>query len=87
MNVYSGFRHKFFHIDAFREKSLTWDALNLDDIIVEPFCGAIEWPEHCFEYPEDLTTFYVTIEPNNEHRLITIKTQDKNFLFELSAKS
>ncbi|MDR3273754.1 MAG: tRNA (adenosine(37)-N6)-threonylcarbamoyltransferase complex ATPase subunit type 1 TsaE [Puniceicoccales bacterium] len=86
MNIYSGSRHKLFHIDAFREKFLTWGALNLDDIIVEPFCCAVEWPEHFFEYPEDLAKFYVTIEPSNECRLITIKTQDKNLLFQLSVK-
>ncbi|MDR1255791.1 MAG: tRNA (adenosine(37)-N6)-threonylcarbamoyltransferase complex ATPase subunit type 1 TsaE [Puniceicoccales bacterium] len=86
MNAYEGARYKFFHIDAFRERSLTWDSLNLDDIVTEPFCCAIEWAEHFSRFPEDVEKFYVTIELVDDQRMITIKSENKNFLCALSTE-
>lgn len=83
MNVYAGSCYTLFHIDAFREKSTTWDVLNIDDIAAEPFCCAVEWSEHFFEYPEDLDRFHISIEPNDQRRIITIRAQNSDFLLRL----
>ncbi|MDR0679454.1 MAG: tRNA (adenosine(37)-N6)-threonylcarbamoyltransferase complex ATPase subunit type 1 TsaE [Puniceicoccales bacterium] len=89
MNVYTGSRYKLFHIDTFREKSLSWDFLNLDDILEEPFCCAVEWAEHFCGCPEDLEKIYITIEAygNTNRRTITTKAQNKSFLCKLSLVS
>ncbi|MDR2720836.1 MAG: tRNA (adenosine(37)-N6)-threonylcarbamoyltransferase complex ATPase subunit type 1 TsaE [Puniceicoccales bacterium] len=86
MNIYAGSHYTLFHIDAFREKFVTWEALNIDDIAVEPFCCAVEWSEHFFEYPEDLDKFHISIALNDQRRIFSIKAQNSNLLCRFSTE-
>jgi tRNA threonylcarbamoyladenosine biosynthesis protein TsaE len=87
MGTYRGDRYKLLHIDAYREKSLTWAALDLDDIVTSPFCCVIEWPENFSDIPTSLKHFYVNIDLDGDNRAISIATDDKIFLYELASRN
>jgi tRNA threonylcarbamoyladenosine biosynthesis protein TsaE len=86
MNVYQGERYKIFHIDAFREKTLTWDALNLDDLLTEPYCCVIEWPERFTGVPNGLRKIFISIKQFDRLRIAEISSNDGKFLYELALK-
>jgi tRNA threonylcarbamoyladenosine biosynthesis protein TsaE len=86
MNVYEGARYKIFHIDAYREKALTWDELNLDDLLTEPYCCIIEWPERFSGVPDGLKKIFITIKQFDDLRIAEISSDDEKFLYELALK-
>jgi tRNA threonylcarbamoyladenosine biosynthesis protein TsaE len=86
MNIYEGDRYKIFHIDAYREKTLTWDGLNLDDFLTEPYCCVIEWPERFSGVPDGMKKVFISIKQFNELRIAEISSDDCEFLYELALK-
>lgn len=79
LNIYKGNEFTVYHIDAYRENFLSWDSLMLDDIICEPFCCVIEWPEHFFDLPAEYLQISINFKIQENSRLVTfdIKNEEK----------
>lgn len=68
--TYKG-RINLYHIDAYRlARPLDLEDFALDDLLVSPFCIAIEWPDRVLNLPANLTLkLDFQILPNGHHAL------------------
>jgi len=68
--VYEGQR-QLVHLDAYRLScAAEAEELLLEDVLVSPFCLAVEWPENIADYlPYDSWWLHFTIQPDQSHRI------------------
>ncbi len=81
LNIYTGPQYTLYHIDAYRDKNISWESLMLDDIVNEPFCCIIEWSENFFEIPQSTNILQISIKLLNNERYFTLDVSSINMSF------
>ncbi len=83
LNIYHTAEYNVYHIDAYRDLHISWESLMLDDIICEPFCCIIEWPEHFYDLPGGYPILSMDIKILSDSRLFTLSTNNNQLASEI----